>query len=75
MKKHFLSYFSDVISIQKTGEFFRLIYDVKGRFTIHRITNEESKVSNLDWWSHVYYLYLHFFGFYETSKVKTNVQY
>ncbi|KAI5700884.1 hypothetical protein M8J76_016378 [Diaphorina citri] len=35
--------FMDVISIQKTGEFFRLIYDVKGRFTIHRITNEESK--------------------------------
>jgi len=33
-----------VISIQKTGEHFRLIYDVKGRFTIHRITPEEAKV-------------------------------
>lgn len=31
------------MSIEKTGEFFRLIYDVKGRFTIHRITAEESK--------------------------------
>eukprot|EP00158_Paraphelidium_tribonemae_P000838 Partr_v1_DN23522_c0_g1_i2_m14209 putative ribosomal protein S4 len=32
----------DVISIEKTGENFRLIYDVKGRFTIHRITAEEA---------------------------------
>ena len=36
---------SDVISIEKTGEHFRLIYDVKGRFTVHRITAEEAKVS------------------------------
>jgi len=35
--------FMDVISIEKTGEQFRLIYDVKGRFTIHRITAEEAK--------------------------------
>lgn len=35
----------DVVTIEKTGEFFRLIYDVKGRFTIHRITAEEAKVS------------------------------
>uniref|UniRef100_A0A915LBK5 Small ribosomal subunit protein eS4 n=1 Tax=Romanomermis culicivorax TaxID=13658 RepID=A0A915LBK5_ROMCU len=32
-----------VITIAKTGENFRLIYDVKGRYTIHRITPEESK--------------------------------
>jgi small subunit ribosomal protein S4e len=37
------SFSEDVISIEKTGENFRLIYDVKGRFTIHRITDEESK--------------------------------
>lgn len=37
--------FLDVITIEKTGEYFRLIYDVKGRFTIHRITAEEAKVS------------------------------
>lgn len=36
--------FTDVISIEKTGEHFRLIYDVKGRFTVHRITAEEAKV-------------------------------
>lgn len=34
--------FMDVISIEKTGEHFRLIYDTKGRFTIHRITEEEA---------------------------------
>lgn len=36
----------DVVSIEKTGEFFRLIYDVKGRFAIHRISAEEAKVSS-----------------------------
>jgi len=35
--------FMDVVQIEKTGENFRLIYDVKGRFTIHRITTEEAK--------------------------------
>ena len=34
----------DVITIDKTGEFFRLVYDVKGRFAIHRITAEEAQV-------------------------------
>lgn len=33
----------DVITIEKTGENFRLVYDVKGRFAIHRITDEEAK--------------------------------
>lgn len=40
--------FSDVVTIEKTGEHFRLIYDVKGRFTIHRISAEEAKVSTGD---------------------------
>ncbi|XP_033125693.1 40S ribosomal protein S4, X isoform-like [Anneissia japonica] len=35
--------FMDVITIEKTGENFRLIYDVKGRFTVHRIGNDEAK--------------------------------
>jgi len=34
----------DVVSIEKTGEQFRLIYDVKGRYAIHRITPEEAKM-------------------------------
>ncbi|KAM7247271.1 hypothetical protein CapIbe_001224 [Capra ibex] len=35
--------FMDVISIDKTGENFRLIYDTKGCFAVHRITPEEAK--------------------------------
>jgi small subunit ribosomal protein S4e len=35
--------FMDVISIEKTGENFRLVYDIKGRFAVHRITDEEAK--------------------------------
>uniref|UniRef100_A0A8C5KC33 Small ribosomal subunit protein eS4 n=1 Tax=Jaculus jaculus TaxID=51337 RepID=A0A8C5KC33_JACJA len=35
--------FMDVISIDKTRENFRLIYDTKGRFAVHRITPEEAK--------------------------------
>jgi len=34
--------FMDVISIEKTNEFFRLLYDVRGRFMIHRMSKEES---------------------------------
>ncbi|EIN09594.1 40S ribosomal protein S4 [Punctularia strigosozonata HHB-11173 SS5] len=34
--------FMDVVTIEKSGEHFRLLYDVKGRFTIHRITPEEA---------------------------------
>jgi len=35
--------FMDVISIERTGENFRLIYDIKGRFAVHRIGNDEAK--------------------------------
>lgn len=35
--------FMDVVSINKTGEDFCLIYDTKGCFAIHRITPEEAK--------------------------------
>ncbi|KAG5896502.1 hypothetical protein JTB14_020476 [Gonioctena quinquepunctata] len=33
----------DVITIERTGEFCRLIYDVRGRFAVHRITSEEAE--------------------------------
>ncbi|KAI3414259.1 40S ribosomal protein S4 [Globodera pallida] len=33
----------DVISIEKTNETFRLVYDVKGRFVIHRIQKLEGQ--------------------------------
>jgi len=35
--------FMDVIQLLKVNENFRLIYDVKGRFCVHRITSEEAK--------------------------------
>jgi small subunit ribosomal protein S4e len=34
--------FMDVIEIPKTNEHFRLVYDTKGRFVVHRITPEEA---------------------------------
>jgi len=35
--------FMDVIKIEKSGDTFRLMYDTKGRFVVHRINEEESK--------------------------------
>jgi len=40
---HYPAGFMDVVSIEKTNETFRLLYDTKGRFAIHRITPEEGK--------------------------------
>ena len=37
---------ADVVTIEKTGENFRLIFDTKGRFTVHRISPEEATVSS-----------------------------
>lgn len=36
--------FMDVISLEKTGEHFRLLLDTKGRFAIHAISAEEAAV-------------------------------
>lgn len=33
----------DVVSIEKTGDNFRLIYDVKGRFIVHKIDEAEAQ--------------------------------
>lgn len=35
----------DVIIIDRIGENFRLLYDVKGRFIVYRIIKDEAKVS------------------------------
>jgi len=35
--------FMDVISIEKTGENFRMLYDIRGRFAIHRVHADEAK--------------------------------
>merc|ERR1711907_927523 len=33
----------DVISIPSTNEHFRLLYDVKGRYAVHKVTADEAK--------------------------------
>lgn len=35
--------FMDVIELEKTDEYFRLIFDTKGRFVVHRISKDEAK--------------------------------
>lgn len=40
---NFPSGFQDVISIEKTNENFRLMFDTRGKFTVHRISPEEAK--------------------------------
>ncbi|RRT85087.1 hypothetical protein B296_00012293, partial [Ensete ventricosum] len=35
---------ADVVSIPKTNENFRLLYDTKGRFRLHSVRDEEAKV-------------------------------
>ena len=35
--------YMDVVSLEKTGEQFRQLYDDKGRFTVHRITPQEAR--------------------------------
>lgn len=34
----------DVVSIPKTNENFRLLYDTKGRFRLHSVRDDEAKV-------------------------------
>lgn len=35
--------FMDVIELEKSGDSFRLLYDIKGRFVLHRVDKEEKK--------------------------------
>lgn len=35
--------FQDVLSLPLAGDHFRIIYDVKGRFVLHRITEEDAR--------------------------------
>jgi len=34
--------FMDVVELEKSDEHFRLVYDTKGRFTVHRISSKEA---------------------------------
>ncbi len=40
---HYPAGFMDVIEIPKAGDQFRLIFDTKGRYVLHRISDEEKK--------------------------------
>jgi ribosomal protein S4E len=35
--------FMDIVELPKSGDQFRLMYDTKGRFVLHRVSNEEKK--------------------------------
>jgi len=37
--------FMDVVSIKKSGDYFRLLYDTKGRFTLNRVLPTEKEIS------------------------------
>lgn len=39
--------FMDVLHLKPSNEYFRLLYDVKGRFTVSKITEEEAKTKLL----------------------------
>uniref|UniRef100_A0A2N9FG23 Uncharacterized protein n=1 Tax=Fagus sylvatica TaxID=28930 RepID=A0A2N9FG23_FAGSY len=43
LNKTYPSGFMDIVSIPKTTENFRLLYDTKGRFRLHSIRDEEAK--------------------------------
>ncbi|WFD06963.1 hypothetical protein MVES1_002318 [Malassezia vespertilionis] len=34
--------FMDVVTLERSGEHFRILYDVKGRFIVHRISEDEA---------------------------------
>lgn len=34
--------FMDIVQLEKTGENFRILYDIKGRFAVHRVSEEEA---------------------------------
>ncbi|KAH9415524.1 ribosomal protein S4 [Dermatophagoides pteronyssinus] len=34
--------FMDVVTIDRTGDYFRLLYDIKGRYILHKISQEEA---------------------------------
>jgi small subunit ribosomal protein S4e len=36
--------FMDVVTIKKTNDYFRILFDTKGRFLIHKISKKESSV-------------------------------
>jgi len=42
---YFPAGFMDVVSVEKSGDYFRLLYDTKGRFTLNRLTRSEKETN------------------------------
>ena len=40
---HYPIGYNDVLTLDKTGESFRVLYDMKGRFVLHKIDANEAK--------------------------------
>lgn len=40
---HFPVGYNDVVTIEKSGDHYRLLYDMKGRFVLHKIEASEAK--------------------------------
>lgn len=59
---------TDVVSIPKTNENFRLLYDTKGRFRLHSVRDDEAKVCSD---SYQIYICIHLFPL-QKSKILYN---
>merc|ERR1712166_1652102 len=35
--------FMDIVGIEKANQYFRLLYDIRGRFSVHGVSTEEAK--------------------------------
>jgi len=53
----------DVVSIPKTNESFRLLYDTKGRFRLHSLRDDEAKVCDTFGYVVLLLLFVIFFVF------------
>jgi small subunit ribosomal protein S4e len=40
---HFPVGYNDIVTIEKSGEHYRLLYDMKGRFVLHKVDAAEAK--------------------------------
>lgn len=42
---YFPAGFMDVVSVEKSGDYFRMLYDTKGRFTLNRLSSSDAETS------------------------------
>lgn len=58
-----------MVTIERTGDFFRLLYDIKGRYILHKISDQEANVCvqlNFEFFSKIN----QFFNFFSTNCVE-----